>query len=1348
MSPSTFGDAALSVPVNPNGGNPVSVPHPDTDPGLGPDPEQAAAGQAQDQLQGDQPAGALTSPAISRAPDSDTLEAPATVGEPKAGAVTAQTTPVPSFENNVAPLQNDKRPMGPAASAAAAATAIVSPKRSNGPSLLTQKLAEARGIAAVGGDQFFDAPHHSPRLQHTPYDHPVGSHPEQKLDQDTGSISQTQQDDRETRYESDGDSLTPRASPRLVAMAPTAAVETFSLPSRAASTFLSRTLDTAELGNVDTRFKCHRESLGSGGRGTSLERTVKEKRLKELASASRTYSDASQPPTLAAPLPSDRDLHPPSGKSDPNAAAEPQSPTRPRIPDHRLSLGPEKAWSIGSDDLNNGVDGQVEKSIAEVLAGVEPSARSRKASHSLRFFKEGLPEEHKKRRDKLSPPANGTIPEEHRGDLHGDDHARSLQPSPHPTDEHPHPGRLARTQTFPQSGSQEHGEADHDYFRAHREQKGYDEPVPSLKGKRSQEAIPAPAVRDNGPQEVISYAVDNCEAVEDGELSGEEKISSAVFLPHKGPQDAPERQDGPEADSITPAAPGKPHQRNEDASSWLVKADEPEVDDTEHLEALSDDEAIDAVHKRVDSGHHTIGVEPSPFLGHVTPTPAEHDLAPQVLSRPSQQVPPANGDHVHDQQPSTNEPLDAIELVPYSHQVGGHTTLWKFSKRAVCKQLNNRENEFYEDIERYHRDLLPFLPRYIGVLNVTYSKQPRRKSTVKKDENAAAERKKLEQEQITDLRANGSTAEEAAQKVSETTQPASVNTRMISQSLNSSSIPVPTVTFVDNQHILPRSLLHPATKTALYLDRGRSSSISVPASHYISNGSVSDDHLPRPSLEDRHANSWGTTVVNKKLRHEVFNDAFLRQAISIQRHKKAHQRTIPNKTFDRLLRPATSDPTMLRAKDAGSLSSFPIQQEPSQPLPSPIRQKLVHQKTQSDIGPSSEPCEGSDEEPKDVTGTSAPELDILNETMTPERKKRRHSGSALRRKPKNVSDSRGVLQYWEEPDEAYKGDNEDLGGSVSKADGCEQMPAQSLNGATETKDVEPPTASSALETNPTGELEMIPRPLNPKEAQTQHGSRVSYFLLLEDLTAGMKRPCIMDLKMGTRQYGVDATPKKQQSQKRKCAGTTSRELGVRVCGLQVWDAREETYVFKDKYYGRNLKAGDEFQYALTRFLYDGKDLHSILRHIPTILQKLSQLEVIVRRLRGYRFYASSLLMTYDGDQSVQDNYDTAVEDSTTDFATDNEDANHIRKRKNRREIDFKIADFANSLTAGDQTQDKSCPPRHPGEADRGFLKGLRSLRKYFLKIQQDTRANLALAAAQRNVYDPELDVSDDESVSE
>ena len=58
-------------------------------------------------------------------------------------------------------------------------------------------------------------------------------------------------------------------------------------------------------------------------------------------------------------------------------------------------------------------------------------------------------------------------------------------------------------------------------------------------------------------------------------------------------------------------------------------------------------------------------------------------------------------------------PLGAVELKPYNHQVGGHTTVFRFSKRAVCKQLTNRENEFYEVIERKHPDLLKFLPRYV-----------------------------------------------------------------------------------------------------------------------------------------------------------------------------------------------------------------------------------------------------------------------------------------------------------------------------------------------------------------------------------------------------------------------------------------------------------------------------------------------------------------------------------------------------------------------------------------------------------------------------------------------------------
>jgi inositol-hexakisphosphate 5-kinase len=348
--------------------------------------------------------------------------------------------------------------------------------------------------------------------------------------------------------------------------------------------------------------------------------------------------------------------------------------------------------------------------------------------------------------------------------------------------------------------------------------------------------------------------------------------------------------------------------------------------------------------------------------------------------------------------------------------------------------------------------------------------------------------------------------------------------------------------------------------------------------------------------------------------------------------------------------------------------------------------------------------------------------------------RRRHSGMGLRRRRNSVSGNEaGNLEYFEE--DGYGGDREDE--VFSMEDEQSGPPASiSVPSSAVPRDLKPPgTASSFMQqgmngyeqgskdenTEPKVTISSVDTehlPLNPKEAQIQNpDQRVVYFLLLEDLTAGMGRPCVLDLKMGTRQYGIDANKKKMESQRRKCKTTTSQQLGVRICGMQTYNVKTQQCSYEDKYFGRDVKAGREFRDALTRFLYDGVSFTSVSRHIPTILDKISKLESMVRRLPGYRFYASSLLMLYDAEPHKSQR---AIDDAQKPKEESKGDNKPKDEKKWPPPIELKIVDFANCITGEDEIPpDAPCPPHHPQDIDRGYLRGLRTLRMYFQRILRD-----------------------------
>lgn len=136
-----------------------------------------------------------------------------------------------------------------------------------------------------------------------------------------------------------------------------------------------------------------------------------------------------------------------------------------------------------------------------------------------------------------------------------------------------------------------------------------------------------------------------------------------------------------------------------------------------------------------------------------------------------------------------------------------------------------------------------------------------------------------------------------------------------------------------------------------------------------------------------------------------------------------------------------------------------------------------------------------------------------------------------------------------------------------------------------------------------------------------------HYILLENLTSRHRHPCVLDLKVGTRQHGDGASSSKKQSKSAKVNSTTSGQLGLRLGGMQVFQVNLGRYICRTKTYGRALTP-DGLRSALRQFFCNGLVLRTDV--IRALLRRLGQLRDLLSQLDSYRFYTSSLLVTYDG----------------------------------------------------------------------------------------------------------------------
>lgn len=168
------------------------------------------------------------------------------------------------------------------------------------------------------------------------------------------------------------------------------------------------------------------------------------------------------------------------------------------------------------------------------------------------------------------------------------------------------------------------------------------------------------------------------------------------------------------------------------------------------------------------------------------------------------------------------------------------------------------------------------------------------------------------------------------------------------------------------------------------------------------------------------------------------------------------------------------------------------------------------------------------------------------------------------------------------------------------------------------------------------------RAVLPEYFGATHSHDHQLLIALQDLTFHYRRACVLDLKIGRSSVAEDADDAKRADMHAKDVNTTSHSLGLRICGMHVFDPRIGQHVARHKAWGKRL-TDDTFRAGLHAYFNAAIDENVALQpnnRICAVLRRfvarLDQIAALMQAQTQFRFYSSSLLFVYEGDKNSTD----------------------------------------------------------------------------------------------------------------